>query len=57
MTLTDLKERMAQSFDEVTLVEMLELSSWNIIEAFSDEIEENMEKYIAELEEFEQNED
>lgn len=57
MTLTDLKERMAQSFDEVTLVEMLELSSWDIIEAFSDEIEENMEKYIAELEEFEQNED
>ena len=38
MTLEELKEKLASQFDEVTLIEMLNASAEDIVEAFEDRI-------------------
>ena len=51
MTLTfeELKEKL-QSVDEVTLLELLEIRSDDIVERFEDFIEEQQDKLIREIE-------
>lgn len=43
MTLEELKERLA-ALDEVTLMEVLDIYSDELVEAFEDRIEENQDK-------------
>lgn len=43
LTLEELKERLA-GFDEVTLMEILDIHSDELVEAFEDRIEENIDK-------------
>jgi hypothetical protein len=45
MLLEELKSKLAQQLDEVTLLELLGVTSEELVEAFSDKIEENMTKY------------
>ena len=49
MTLTELSEKL-QSFDEVMLLELLEINSEMIVAAFQDVIEERFEMLIKEIE-------
>jgi lipoate-protein ligase A len=50
MTLVDLKQYIAKNVNEVDLLELLDISSEELVEAFSDTIEENFDKLIYELE-------
>jgi hypothetical protein len=43
LTLEELKERLS-NFDEVTLLEILDIHSDELIEAFEDRIEDNIDK-------------
>ncbi|CAB4147927.1 hypothetical protein UFOVP507_57 [uncultured Caudovirales phage] len=45
LTLVELKERLT-SLDEVVLLELLNISSEELVKAFSDEIEENFESLL-----------
>lgn len=49
MTLPELKERLAKAYDEVTLLELLNITAEDIVEKFSDEIEENQDRLELEL--------
>lgn len=49
ITFEELKEKL-QSVDEVTLLELLEIRSDDIVERFEDFIEEQQEKLIREIE-------
>ena len=49
MTLSDLKEQLAIGFDEVDLLDMLGVDSYQLVEAFSDLIEERFDELSAEL--------
>lgn len=44
LTLAELKQRLAAKFDEVTLLEILNLQASAIVEAFSDLVEERQEE-------------
>ena len=48
-TLEEVKEYIKKNVNEVDLLEVLDISSEELVEAFSDEIEENIEKLIAQL--------
>lgn len=50
MTLAELKEQLAE-FDEVTLLELLNLRSVNLVNAFADLIEERFEQLEKEVNE------
>jgi len=43
MTLEELKEKLSE-VDEITLIELLELNSYNIVEMCEDRIEERFDK-------------
>lgn len=49
LTFEELKEKL-QSVDEVTLLELLEIRSDDIVERFEDFIEEQQEKLMREIE-------
>ena len=49
ITFEELKEKL-QSVDEVTLLELLEIRSDDIVERFEDFIEEQQEKLMREIE-------
>ena len=51
VTLVELRLKLAELFDEVTLLELLNINSFDLIEAFAERVEDNYEKLIAELEE------
>lgn len=44
-TFDELLELIADSLDEVTLMEVLELTSYDIVDAFADRIKNNLEKF------------
>lgn len=44
MTIVELKEKLAQQFDEVTLLEILNITAEDIVDRFEDKIEENYKK-------------
>lgn len=48
LTLEELKERLAM-LDEITLMELLDIHSDELVEAFEDKIEDNLEKLIKEV--------
>lgn len=51
VTLEELKERLA-GLDEVTLMELLDIHSDELVEAFEDKIEENIDKLKRILNDF-----
>ena len=48
VTLEELKERLAQRVDEVSLLEILNITATDIVEAFSDRIGDRFELLSAE---------
>lgn len=48
LTFEEVKERL-KSLDEITLLELLELSSEDLVDRFDDIIEDNFERYEAEV--------
>lgn len=50
LTVDELKEKLAEQLDEVTLLEVLGVNTFDIVEAFNDVIEEKYEKLIGEVE-------
>jgi hypothetical protein len=51
ITLVELRELLAERFDEVTLLELLNINSFDIVEMFAEKIEDNYDNLVAELEE------
>jgi hypothetical protein len=50
LTLTELKEKIVEQVDEVDLLELLNLTTEDLVNAFEDRIEDNMEKIEQDLE-------
>lgn len=48
LTFEELKERIAENTDEVMILELLNINSFDLVEAFSDRVEEKYEKLIEE---------
>jgi rRNA maturation endonuclease Nob1 len=57
LTLEELKDRLAHRFDEVTLMERLDISSEELVQAFSDKIEELYDELVEEVTEDEEEDD
>lgn len=51
MTLEELKVRLAKEFDEVTILELLNVDSEQLVELLHDEIEKNFNKLVREVDE------
>lgn len=51
LTLEELKNKLATVYDEVSLLEILNINSFDIVAAFSDRIEYRFEKLEKEIEE------
>lgn len=49
INLNQLKRRIADTVDEVTILELLDIHADELVEAFSDKIEERMEQLAAEV--------
>lgn len=54
-TLEELKERMAETLDEITILEVLEIKSENLVEVFEDRINDRFDQLCDDL--FEEEED
>ena len=50
MKLFELKRLLAERYDEITILEVLDIHADELVEAFSDKIEERMEQLSADLE-------
>lgn len=50
ITLVELRQRLAAKFNEVEILELLDLRSEDIVEAFADRIEEKQDLLTKELE-------
>jgi len=53
LTFTDVCDRLKQQ-DEVSLMEILEISSEDIVERFKDKIEDKMDYFVEDLEDVEE---
>lgn len=51
LTLCELKTRLAEYYDETTLLEILEINSFDLVEMFLDRIETRYDKLVTEFEE------
>lgn len=51
VTLPELKQKLIEMYDEVSLLEILQISTDDIVERFDDRIEEKYDDLIEELEE------
>ena len=49
MTLSKLKRLLAERYDEITILEVLDIHADELVEAFSDKIEERIDKLSEEL--------
>lgn len=49
ITLVELKQRLADEFDEVTLLEILDIKADEIVERFDDKIEAKFNKLVNDL--------
>ena len=49
LTLVELKEKLMQ-FDEIDIIELLDLTAENILDRFEDVVEDNYDKLIREIE-------
>jgi len=50
MTLEEIKEKIVQTYDEVSLIEILGISMENLVECLSDYIEEKYDDFTEEFE-------
>jgi hypothetical protein len=57
LTLQELKEKIVEQIDEVDFLDILGLTTKDLVEAFEDEIEEQFPKFLKELDLPEENED
>lgn len=51
LTLEELKEKIAENYDEVLILELLNVNSYDLVEAFSERIEKKFDTLITEFEE------
>ena len=49
LTLQELQDRLKR-FDEITLLELLDITSEELVEAFTDRIEDNYDRLVDEVE-------
>jgi hypothetical protein len=49
LTLQEIKERLADEYDEITLLEVLNINSYDLVDAFFERIEERYEYFNKEL--------
>ena len=49
LTLEELKEKLAEQIDEITLLDMLGFTSYDLVERFEDVIEDKFEKLEREI--------
>ena len=49
ITLTELREKIAENCDEITILELLEINSYDLVEAFSDKIDERFDKLVVDF--------
>ncbi len=49
LTMNELKEKVAEQISEFDLVDLLGLTSWDIVNAFEDKLEEKYTQIIDEL--------
>lgn len=50
LLLAELKEKLAEQFDEYTLLDMLQVNSFQLVQKFSDVIENNYEYFVNKVE-------
>ena len=50
LTLEELKERIAERMDEESILELLAIDSYQLVEAFADAIEEQYDKIAPQME-------
>lgn len=56
-TLEELKEQLAKRFSECELVDILELTTFDLVDVLEDVIQEKYEKIVSELEELNNDEE
>jgi hypothetical protein len=49
LTLQEIKEKLAEEFDEITLLEVLNINSYDLVDAFFDRIEDKYEFFNKQL--------
>lgn len=49
LTLQEIKKRLAEQYDEITLMEVLNINSYDLVDAFYDRIEDKYEYFNKEL--------
>lgn len=49
MTLEELKSKLSKSLDEITLLELLNINAEELVEAFTDKIEEKFDELVTEM--------
>ena len=49
LTLQEITKKLAEQYDEITLLEILDIDSFDLVEAFFDRIEEKYEYFNTEL--------
>jgi hypothetical protein len=49
LTLEELKQKLAERLDEITLLELLSINSYDIVERFEDFIENNYDRLMKEI--------
>jgi hypothetical protein len=49
LTLQEISKKLAEQYDEITLLEILNIDSFDLVEAFFDRIEEKYEYFNKEL--------
>ena len=50
LTVAELGQRLAEASDEVSILEILNINSFDLVERFSDRVEKNYDKLLSELE-------
>ena len=50
LTLEELKQKLAERLDEVTLLDLLGITSYDLVERFEDLIEDKYDKLLKEIE-------
>jgi hypothetical protein len=51
LTLCELKNKLAETYDETTILEILEINSYDLVEMFLDRIENRYDKLVTDFEE------
>lgn len=49
LTLQEIKEKLADEYDEITLLEVLNINSYDLVDAFFERIEERYEYFNKQL--------